>query len=127
LVHGDPTINNFILNDRKIIIFDWEYTRLSESSYDFAYLYLWAWEDHHWRKTLIDKALKKIESPDKFKLFFRVNLILIALYHLYQVIHQISAFTEHKTSKYQQLLQRAVDSKLISIEQATNDFEELLK
>lgn len=84
LAHGDYTLNNMVIDNRKMILTDWESACLGNIASDIAHLWIQLWRYPSWRqKLLIDyvNTLPK-EEINEFKNLFEAKVIFEALAEL---------------------------------------------
>ena len=82
LTHGDLTLHNIITTPQNIYLIDFENTQINYSTYDYVCLYNWAWDKPNWQKEFLKKSLSCQKDKNKFKILFRIMLILQFLYHM---------------------------------------------
>ncbi len=72
--HGDFVLSNFILNDNKLNVIDWEWFGIDNILTDISHLWLELWPHKKIQKKIIQKFRKKIKI-NNFETIFRLCLL----------------------------------------------------
>jgi len=81
LNHGDFVLSNFILNDKKLNIIDWEWFGIDNILTDISHLWLELWPHKRIQKKIIQKFREK-NKINNFETLFRLCLLRELIYLL---------------------------------------------
>lgn len=81
LAHGDFTLANFIVSNKRVVVADWEHAHLDNFAYDLSRLWIQLWRYPLWQKELISEFISRLpeRKREEFKKVFRVVVISEAL------------------------------------------------
>ncbi len=117
LAHGDFTLANFFVNERRVYLTDWEHLRYDNIAADIARLWIQTYKYPKWRKSLVLLFLAKVPKykREQFQQLFRVMAINEAVAEF-----TCDVYTTPKKNAFKK-------SMLKTIESAIKGFDYLIK
>ena len=81
IAHGDFTLANFFIHQKKVYLTDWEHCHLDNFAYDISHLWIQLWRYSVWRKKLISDFISLCPKNKivEFEELFRAVMLTEAL------------------------------------------------
>ena len=124
LAHGDLSLHNIGFKDKALIVLDWEHAHISSPAYDFAKVFVQAWQYVDWQKEFAEAVYRWLPKEDH-RALFGVAIVMRALAE----IRYLEACLADKRYGYSRLLSRSLSrERMVAIfHRAIEAHEETIK